>query len=386
MRERLQHAWRAAAFTYDLVCGDRDTWVKRAAGPVETASGQVTSRGRTLRYDVYRCGTSASPPRPALVVIHGFTHQGTQDPRLQALCQRLARAGFVVTVPEFEEMRQYRLGLGDTTDLEAAVAALAAHPEVDTARVGIMAFSFGAAPALIGLSRPPLKDSVRFALIFGGYFDLRRTFRYVLTGAYDGFGYSGRLVPPRKGDDRWKFLRGNLGMIPPSPTSHVLEAAVHQRVADPDAAVDVSACSPDERAAFALIENRDPARYETLFAAAGAHIHEWIRRLSPAHVADGITAKLFLVHSFTDQKTPFIESIAMSRGVPNAPPPTLVLLNAFAHVDLRLDWRSLRSLARDGLPGLTGVWRVVHGVLRETRTSWRAAGQRQSPAATKAAQ
>jgi hypothetical protein len=55
-------------------------------------------------------------------------------------------------------------------------------------------------------------------------------------------------------------------------------------------------------------------------------------------------------------------------------------------VDLRLDWRSLRSLARDGLPGLTGVWRVVHGVLRETRTSWRAAGQRQSPAATKAAQ
>jgi hypothetical protein len=367
MREPLRRAWSAAAFTYDLVCGDGDTWVKRAAGPVAVSSRQVTVLGRTIRYDTYQCGSAPWRRRPALVVTHGFTHEGSQDPRLQALCRRLARVGFVVTAPEFDEMRQYRLGLGDKADLEAAVAALADHPDVDTSRVGVMAFSFGAAPTLIGLSHAPLKHAVAFAVVFGGYFDLKRTFKYVLTGAYEGFGYHGRLVPPATGDDRWKFLRGNLGMIPPSPTAHILEAAAHRRVADPDAAVDVSGCSADERAAFALIENRDPDRYDGLFEAAGAHVHQWIRRLSPVYSADGITAKLFLVHSFTDQKTPFIESIAMSRGVPNAPPPTLVLLNTFAHVDLRLDWRSLRSLVSDGVPGLAGMWSVVRGVLQEAR-------------------
>lgn len=363
MRSWLRRAWRATAFTYDLVNGDRDTWVRRAAGPVDVASASLVAGDRAVRCDRYVCRAFGPRPRPAIVVTHGFTHEGHTDPRLQALCRRLARAGFVVTAPEFDEMRQYRLGLGDLADLEAAVAALARDPEVDPARIGVMAFSFGSAPTLIGLSRPPLRDAVAFAVVFGGYFDLRRTFRYVLTGAYDGFGYTGRLVPPTTGDDRWKFLRGNLGMIPPSPTSAVLEAMAHRRVADAACAVDVTACSADERAAFALIENRDPDRYDALFEAAGPHVHEWLARLSPCHTAAGIRAKLFLIHSFTDQKTPFIESIAMSRSVPNAAPPTLVLLNAFAHVDLTLDWRSLRSLVRDGLPGLFAVWNTVRGVM-----------------------
>lgn len=363
MRSWLRRAWRATAFTYDLVSGERDTWIRRTAGPVEVTSQPLVSAERTVRCDRYVCRSFGSGPRPAIVVTHGFTHEGHTDPRLQALCRRLARAGFVVTAPAFDEMRQYQLGLGDLADLEAAVAALSRDPKVDPARLGVMAFSFGSAPTLIGLSRPPLRDQVAFAVVFGGYFDLKRTFRYVLTGAYDGFGYNGRLVPPTTGDDRWKFLRGNLGMIPSSPTSAVLEAIAVRRVADPGCAVDVAACSVEERAAFALIQNRDPDRYDALYEAAGPHVHEWIARLSPVHTADGIRAKLFLIHSFTDQKTPFIESVHMSRSVPHAPPPTLVLLNAFAHVDLQLDWRSLRSLLRDGLPGLFAVWNTVRGVM-----------------------
>lgn len=367
MRESLRHGWRAALFTYDLANGDRDTWVRRLSGaPVVTAHA-VRSRGTTVRYDRYAVTNRQRHRRPAIVVTHGFTHEGPDDPRLQALCRRLARAGFVVIAPEFDEMRHYRLGLGDQADLEAVVAALSTDVEVDATRVGVMAFSFGAAPTLIGLAQSPLREAVSFAVIFGGYFDLRRTFKYVLTGAYDGAGHRGRAPLPTTGDDRWKFLRGNLAMIPPSATSPRLAAAVVRRVADPHAAVDISGCSPEERAAFALIENRDPDRFDALYDAAGPHVHAWVERLSPQQSASGIRARLFLVHSYTDQKTPFIESIAMSRAVPLAPPPALTLLNAFAHVDLRLDWRSLRSLTRDGLPGLVAVWRIVRDVMRAAR-------------------
>lgn len=367
MRERLRHGWRAARFVHDLVSGDRDTWSTRAGGPVQVTSFTVASGGRAVRCDRYVAPRAGHGRRPCLVVTHGFTHLGATDPRLQALCRRLARVGFVVVAPEFAEMRHYQLGLGDQADLEAVVVALADDADVDTGRVGVMAFSFGSAPTLIGLAHPVLRERVAFAVIFGGYFDLTRTFKYVLTGAYDGFGYQGRLPVPDTGDDRWKFLRGNLAMIPPSPTSDRIADIAQRRVDDPSAAVDVSSCSAEEQAAFALIDNRDPDRYEALYAATGPLIDGWIQRLSPVHTAAGIRARLFLIHSFTDQKTPFIESVAMSRSVPHAPPPTLVLLNAFAHVDLRLDWRSARSLLRDGLPGLIAVWRTVRDVMAAAR-------------------
>lgn len=367
MRERLRHAWRAAVFTADLVAGDGETWLTRRRPAPRVTAHDVRGGGRIVRYDCYVVPDRHGRRQPAIVVTHGFTNEGAADPRLQALCRRLARAGFVVVAPEFDEMRQYRLGLGDQADLETIVGGLSAHPEIDTSRVGVMAFSFGAAPALIGLSRPPLRDAVSFAVIFGGYFDLKRTFRYVLTGAYDGFGYAGRAPLPATGDDRWKFLRGNPHMIPPSPTAPLLQAAAERRIADPEAVVDLSACSDAERAAFALIENRDPERFDALYDAAGPTVDEWVQRLSPVHTAGGITAQLILIHSFTDQKTPFIESIAMSRSVPAAPPPSLTLLNAFAHVDLRLNWRSLASLLRDGLPGLVAVWRIVMAVMRAAR-------------------
>lgn len=364
MGERLRHGWRAAAFTLELVAGDRARWLTGPQKPVAVTRHVVTHHGRVVRYECYAVPDRRGRRQPAIVVAHGFTHEGAADPRLQALCRRLARAGFVVVAPEFDEMRQYRLGTGDQADLEAVVAGLGAHPAIDAGRVGLMAFSFGSAPALIGLARPPLRDAVSFAVIFGGYFDLKRTFKYVLTGAYDGFGHHGRLPVPTVGDDRWKFLRGNLAMIPPSPTAHVLEDAAARRVADPAAVVDVRACSEAERAAFALIENRDPVRFDALYAAAAPFVDAWVQRLSPVHTAHTIRAQLILIHSYTDQKTPFIESIAMSRGVPAAPPPSLTLLNAFAHVDLRLNWRSLTSLLRDGLPGLVAVWRIVMAVMR----------------------
>jgi dienelactone hydrolase len=367
MRERLRHGWRAAAFTLELVAGDRARWLTGARAPVAVTTHAVTHHDRVVRYECYAVPDRRGRRHPAIVVTHGFTHQGAADPRLQALCRRLARAGFVVVAPEFDEMRQYRLGTGDQADLEAVVAGLGAHPAIDAGRVGVMAFSFGAAPALIGLSRPPLRDAVTFAVVFGGYFDLKRTFKYVLTGAYDGFGHHGRLPVPTVGDDRWKFLRGNLAMIPPSPTSALLEDAAVRRIADPAALVDVSGCSEAERAAFALIENRDPDRFDALYDAAAPFIDAWVQRLSPVHTAHTIRARLILIHSYTDQKTPFIESIAMSRGVPAAPSPSLTLLNAFAHVDLRLNWRSLPSLLRDGLPGLVAVWRIVRDVMRAAR-------------------
>ena len=59
----------------------------------------------------------------------------------------------------------------------------------------------------------------------------------------------------------------------------------------------------------------------------------------------------------------------MSRHVPNAPPPRVAIMNAFSHVDLRLNWRSLRTLTADVIPGVRQLWGVGLRLVRERSAS-----------------
>ena len=365
MFSRARDALWAAAFTRDIVAGDRPTLFKRLGGRPEVTAHVAGGGATTLRYDLY-----VVPGRgrgAAVVVTHGFTHEGTADPRLQALCHRLARAGFVVMAPEFDEMRRYRLGLGDTGALVLAVDTIAAHPGVDPARVCVAAFSFGAAPALIALSREPLKSRVAAAMIFGGFFDLRRTFKYVLTGGYDLDGVRHHAVLPTEHDDRWKFLRANVDVLPASPTREAFMQALDHLTRDPAYAPRPEVWSAVEQATFALFANRDPDGFDGLYAAVAPYIDEWVRCLSPSEYASQLTTPLLVVHSRTDPKTPYTESLAISRGLPNAPPVHLAVLNTYSHVDLKLDWRSIRAVARDVVPGLLMIWGSAHWLMRVQR-------------------
>ena len=367
MFNRLRDALWAAAFTSDLVAGERPTLFKRLGGRPEMTSHlrAASAGGRALRYDLYVI--PGRERRAAVVVTHGFAHEGIADPRLQELCRRLARAGFVVMAPEFDEMRHYRLGLGDTAALERAVDTVAAHPDVDAARVCVAAFSFGAAPALIALSHEPLKSRVAAAMVFGGFFDLRRAFDYVLTGGYRLDGVAQRAVLPTEDDDRWKFLRANLDVLPASPTRDAFAAALDRLVDDRSHTPDRPAWSPAEHAAFALFANRDPDRFDALYAVVAPYVDGWVRRLSPCEYAAQLTTSLLVVHSRTDPKTPYTESLALSRGLPNAPPVHLAVLNTFSHVDLTLNWRSARAIAHDVVPGLVMIWNCARWLMRVQR-------------------
>jgi dienelactone hydrolase len=357
-------AWRdafwTAAFLRDLVAGEKRTLFKRFGGePVVTRHVAQPGGRRPVSFDRYLVPTPDGADRPALVVTHGFTHEGARDPRLQALCRRLARLGWAVVVPEFPQMRQYRLGLDDTDDLETVILALERMSGIVTP-CGILAFSFGAAPVLIALTREAVRRRTAFALVFGGCFDLRHATRYVLTGAYDLAGLSGAVLTPTERDDRWKFLKGNTHLLPDSPTRVEFVRALDARIADPACRVDPSAFSEAERAFFALVANRDPARFEALFAPVEPMMARWIRTLSPKGVAARITTPLVIVHSRTDQKTHYSESVALSRAAPGTA--LLAIVNTFAHVEVSLRWSSPVTLFRDLLPGLRRMWAVARAL------------------------
>lgn len=370
MFDTVRDALWAAAFIGDFVAGERPTLFKRLGGEPRVSHHITGEPGRRpVPFDLYVTRPRSTAQRPALVVAHGFAHEGAHDPRLEALCRRLARLGWIVMTPEFPQMKRYQLGLDDTDDLETALRALTRRPDVDGAHVGLIAFSFGAAPVLIGLTREPVRARTSFALIFGGYFDLKKTMKYVLTGAYDNEGHRGRVALPAHNDDRWKFLKGNVHLIPASPTRARYLAMLDAKIAAPSHPADIGVFSDAEQTLFRLMDNRDPERFGALYEEAAPYVDAWVQTMSPCYWAEGITTPLVIVHSVTDPKTHFTESLAMSRHMPKAPPPRVAIMNAFSHVDLRLNWRSLRALTAEVIPGVRQLWGVGLRLVRERSTS-----------------
>jgi acetyl esterase/lipase len=349
-------------FLADFIAGeDRSLFKLLTDSPTVSSDTLRLDSGLWVPFDLYR--TPSEEAAAAIVFTHGFAHQGHSDPRVQAQSRRLARAGFAVMAPDLRQMKQYRLSFEDADALSACLAYLHRQPTVDPARIGIIAPSFGAGPVLIAISRPQVREQVRFGLIFGGYYDLKRTLIYTLTGAYDAEGHAGRILPEANRRNRWKFLRGNAHLLPPSPTQEDFLQLVEAKRQNP--ALDIRPALPrlsdPERQTLLFMDNEDPSRFDSLYAAIPQAFHAWIDTLSLARYAAGISAPLLIVHSRADAKVHFTESLALARSLPQAPPPLIVGL--FSHVDLKLEWSSLEVLWNKIIPGLAELWSLAHKLL-----------------------
>lgn len=360
-----QAGW-TALFLKDFMAGESPSLFKLLTREPVITSGILTVND-TLRvpFDLYHCPASA--PVAAIVFTHGLAHRGNQDPRVQEQSRRLARAGFVVMAPELQQMKNYQLGFQDVAALIAAVEYLRALPGVDSTRIGIVAPSFGAGQALIALSQSRIRDRVQFALIFGGYYDLRRTLRYTLTGAYEAEGAAGRVDLTANRHNRWKFLRGNAGLLSPSPSREEYLQFAAAKIEDPflDIRPVLPHFSDEEQRLLVFVDNEDPFRFDALYAALPLRVRAWVDTLSLYHYTADIHAQLLIAHSQADDKVSFTESLALSRHLPSAPPPRVYLIGLFSHVDLALSWNSLSAVWGELLPGMEQLWSLADHLLRQ---------------------
>jgi hypothetical protein len=226
----------------------------------------------------------------SLVLVHGFTPQGKDDPRVQDAARLLARAGFDVAVPTIAGLTLGRLGL---EDVEPVVAALAASrpPTV------VISVSVGAGPALLAAADPRVRDQIGVVLSLGGYASAHEVVRFWLTGAYGYAGVSGRV---RHDPEQVRaFVRANADRLVPS--------------------------------ARATLEAADPETAERLLAAPPPDLAHYLDAVSPLRVARDVSARLILVHGRTDRAVPFTESLRLADARPART--RLVLVGAVDHVE-----------------------------------------------------
>lgn len=358
-------------FLGDFVAGERTTPFDLLTREPKTTSGELRA-GDAVRvpFDFYSPPPASGGERlPAFLLAHGAVHEGNRDARVIAMARRLARGGFAVMAPDLLQMKSYRLGFEDADALAACLDYLFDSALVDGGRVGVIAPSFGAGPMLMALGRPGLRGQVRFGLLFGAYYDMRRTLRFTLTGSYEAPGLPAVDFEASSRRNRWRLLRGNIDLVPSSPSRGEFAAFVAARADTPsyDDPVLRAGFSAEERLMLEFTANTDPARFDSLYPLLPETFRTWVDTFSLRHHTSGVRTKLLLAHSSADKVIPYPESMALAADLPEAPAADVSILDLFTHVDIKIDGTSLRALVTDVIPGLFRIWGIANALMKQRR-------------------
>jgi dienelactone hydrolase len=268
--------------------------------------------------------TLARPARgkrwPAIVLLNGAAARGRRDARIRALAEGLARAGYLVVLPDLPGLRRGEL---TTETLKAAVAVAEASARRGDARggkVALFGMSTGGALALLVAERARPARFVRLVAAMGAFTDIRAVLRLATTRTYRA---GGRLV----GYAPAGFLslvagRSLAAALPAGPDRiRLLKAlaAVDPTAPDPLAPVRVvpgSSLTSGGRAVVTLLSNRDPQRFDTLYAALPAVVRATCRRLSPVSRAAALRVPVLLAADDRDAYFPPTHARELAAAAP----------------------------------------------------------------------
>ena len=287
--------------------------------------------GRAYVADLYH---PQQPIGAGLVLVPGFTPHGKDDARLVDLALSLARARFLVLVPDLDGPREMRVRLEDSRGIADAAVHLA---QMDLLRgqqgVGVVAISYAAGLAILATMESGGSVPIRFIVSIGGYYDTTALATFVTTGRFrpaPGGQWQSRYPHPAA---KWFFLAGNIDLLDDAGDRRTLLAIAERRMDDPNAPIRDLAASlgPEGRSLLDLLENPDPDRVEALLRNLPEGIQAHLRRLSlKNHDLSHLAGRLLLVHGREDSMIPYTESMALAAAVPGS---QLFLIDGFSHID-----------------------------------------------------
>jgi len=323
----LRHPLDAALLAQALFAGEERSWLARWTSPPERLeAGEV---------DLYRPAAGDAPPRGCVLLAHGMTDLGRRDPRLAAFARALARLGFAVAAPELPGMRRFRPDPEDVDRIAAGFAWLEGQYAASGLRCGLLAFSFAAGPALMAAARPGAASRAACLIAVGAYHDLRAVLRHLTTGGREDEPAFPGGPPVRVG--KWLFLRYNAELLGLEGHREEAEAIVRLKLADERAEIAplVERLPERLRPLLALIENKDPSRFDALYAAQPPELRARLEGWSMEEVVGRTRLPIFLLHGRGDPFVPPSESLRLAERARERPGAgvRLLVLDVLGHVD-----------------------------------------------------
>lgn len=290
----------------------------------------------TLEATLYR-PSGRTGALPGWVTLHGLTYHGRKHPSLERFAGALAASGAAVLVPDLPEWRRLRVAPKPTVEtIRAAVLDLDARGIVESGRIAVMGFSFGATQALIAAADPSLDGHLAGVAAWGGYGDYRRVTRFMFLGEHELDGRQYHMDRDPYGS--WILAGNYLPLLPEHRDDGALAGAVlglaleagrtGTKSWDPatDALKDAARASltDRQRAVFDLLappalerlgaEDRERLRALTERLIDAAIAHEPL--LEPAPHLPRVRVPVFLAHGRGDRLIPWTEMVRLRRGLP----------------------------------------------------------------------
>lgn len=344
--------YEAALVLADIAAGQGDSRLKRVTPPPGREEVTYEASGRLYEADLYRPGEAA---RSGVVLVPGAVRGGQRDSRLVAFAETLARARFVVMVPDLTSLHSLQLRPEDIVEVRDAFAYLAARQDLGYHdRMGMIGLSYAAGPVILAALDPAISNRVDFILSVGGYYDLQGVLTSFITGYY---GDRGRWQwQGRNPYGVWLFVLSNVDRLSDPHDRRVLRAMAERRLDDAQADLSdlVGGLGPQGRAVYAFVSNSEPELVPQLLAALPESVRNDMAALDLSNKdMSALRSRLLLVHGRYDPMIPRQESLSLAGAVPPGRA-RLFVTDALAHVEVK-----------PGLGDYWNLWRAVYALLSE---------------------
>lgn len=289
---------------------------------------------------------SAPPPWPALVFMNGATPDGRAHPMVLRLSAALARSGRRVFIPDLPGIAGGELSPATLSAAVAFTEAAADLSETGHGRVALAGVSIGGSLALLAAADSRVADRISAVVCVAPYSDLAKVMLLATTGSYRE---NGRIVPYAVPPYLAVGLARSLSaMLPPTPEATAL--CTELRSLDPASASarefregGFRSAGADAMSLYALLTNRDAARFDELYDALPEEIRSTARDLSPLHVAPMLHAPVEIATAPRDKYFPAAESRALVAASAHV---RLTVTSLLAHATPRLSPRYLAELGQ----------------------------------------
>jgi dienelactone hydrolase len=296
---------RAAATMLDLSASYKRN-VKAIPKNILTTEVAYFCGGRDIVANLYRPNDRRR--HSGLILAHGAIKGGKDDRAMWFVGQSLARAGYVVLVPQLDNLIKFRLHRDDIEVLVAGFQYLARR-EFSNGKIGMFGVCLSAPLTLLAAAEPSISRDVAVVTSWGGFYNINDWLQSVISERYIDGGrakpWSPRVVL-REETPKW------LIELLPDPSDRV---CIEKMLGEDSASSAKSNLTPSGQAMYELLTNRDPERVKDLWARLDPKIRQTLDSLSPHTKTAQLKTKIAIIHAFADDVIPWVESCKLADAV-----------------------------------------------------------------------
>jgi acetyl esterase/lipase len=316
-----------------------------------TSGNPRLSDGRVAGYPSLVARPAGEGPWPAIFVVNGTVPEGRELPEVRHLAEGFARAGYLAVVPDLPGLTEDRITPQTVDAATEAAREISARPDAEADEVAMVGVSTGATLALLAAEDHTLEGKISLVAGVAPFSNIETVLSVATTGHYhrpDGKLVRYRATPFLS----YVVARSLVAALPPGEDRQSLSAEISGVGREnPNPLHDIRTrqtddLGPEARSVVRLLANRDPERFENLYADLPGGVRHDLGELSPLAGEGRIGAPVELATGPRDKYFPPSESYALKRVAPQR---RVTVTRALDHANLNISSRDIPAfVAFDG--------------------------------------